>query len=359
MFSIFTKVNDFVRYPITRYGNLNYVFDKCLDDLDVYKAYYRQRNSKVNNSNIFVKLIKRLDNASVTSFIGYMKYVQSDSEHAGKFMGVVSTISKGKVLEGVVIDGDREIFMSRDIDSDIDIFNFEYIWREYAPLKVIKHNDNNCSITHPDKSMSSGGVAVYTIDIVGMMLQYRLWRKHRISLGYNTDPAVYIYQYLFTNMVDSYLDLSFFNRFMTYINFGMRETHTDRNPFRLHNNLSKIDSVLEDMMEDLANQPKDLVGILRNIPGIIEKDAFEISTSGVTLLNSNNTWAFVESRIEWVHDLLLLLGERGIRKNTKYTGRLAYNIKKMYNAKQLSGSLNKDETDYTDMMIDNIKEMLK
>lgn len=322
MLSIFTRYskpehsNALRLYPTWRYLNL-----KLTDNVRGAVLYQRSLNSRPNTTNnpLYRVLFTHCPDISLNDYDFY-KEVTYSIEHADSFYGFISLNNKGKAYNNIIYKGCQEIFVNDDEDLDFKYMESEEEWKNLRPLRMIYTNNTDLDFcVTPGKKMMSG-VVMYNVNIKKLLFQYKKWADYRMANYASIDPAIYLLQYAFPNMILDYTNLSIFNRLMYYIknNKFPRSTYEKFYPFYVVNVTDGIDSVLEHIVEDFSGRRVTIDNLLRSIPTCNfgdEMGMMEYLKINVPEIAKNANWVPYITRIGYINNILNMFGEIGIKYN--------------------------------------------
>ncbi len=303
MINIFT-FKDNTRYPAVRSPRLDINYKYLRNDYEHIDIYYKNRESVVSNTNIFTRLIKNISVNIDKDLFSYIDLIDISSTYVAKSLKITSTLSKGEVFTNLF--GTSVSLLHDTFISPFEAENYN----EVSAINVLYSDSTDLGMSHP--SNIETGIFVLQIDVVAIMVQYRKWALDRIQNEMNTNPNVFVYQVLYTNMIKDILELNLFNRFFKNIfSEDSKRTH----PFSTRDLDNVINNAFMKSSSDLKNKTLRYVELLRNIPMPFHKDAYEVLFYGSIPMNQQNSWAIFISRIEYILNIINFLGIIGVRRN--------------------------------------------
>jgi len=178
---------DKTMYPVNRsphFGNLNRT---VLLNLDKLTEYYSSMETKVDNRRILVRMLKFKSVSSVTSLLELNILLDTILPIMLKQFNITSYHQLGR--SNLI-----------HIEAEDDYLNIV----SYKKLNVVKllYGDNlssYLSMEHIHEKVPDD--EVFGIDVRLLIIGYWLWSKDRKLSMMDTDPAIYVYQVVYTNAI--------------------------------------------------------------------------------------------------------------------------------------------------------------
>jgi len=319
MFSFFlnTQLNNNV--IISTHHNNDYVRKIALDNLHTIKKYYKNREFRVDNQHYLVRLIKHIApdvNISVDKFINTAMNTVS---YYSKTFNIVSDINYGNSTSNILYGyNSTEIFLHVE-NTFIDYYYSIDTCLSTSAIKCIYSEDGDCNMWLPDgnKELDNRVLSVYQIDLVHLVLQYKLWYdKHIISDTSSVDVAVFITQVVLPNLIPSIFNIATINLFLgNYYNPVKLLTEHDY-IFALSSQDHMLTTCITDKYDELNNTSITLEALLMNIPMFLNTSALDALRIDKEYYTTQSEWALWLSRVFYIDKLLNTMGSKGISKNT-------------------------------------------
>lgn len=337
-----------INYRQLKDPTMDYIRRHVIMELTNVKSYYREAAGVVDNSHILVRLLKNLSIDYNAPLMDQFISLDGEAIYQARNIGIVSNINKGDVIrDGLLGANSMEVFIYAE--NDIDILSISENWRDMRPLRAIYIPTTDMHFKRPDETLSFDdlSLSIFSIDPKMMALQYRFWALERLSLGYGTDPASFVYQYILTNTMDDIVDIAFFNAYMTIMgglepNYG-KNTH----PFSVRDMTTRINTVAKMMSTKLIGSASRYEELIGNMP-LISKES--LKEQMVMLSISPNTqqgkWATWVASVPYINALFSISDERTITNNKDLIGELRM-YKKLLDR---SRSLDQHSDVYNDIM---------
>lgn len=308
MFDIFTSNKNRGIRMGTRYdSSFDYLKRSYLKELDKITRYYRYRTSAVPSNHLIHKIITHMDTGTDKPLLDYVFDTYPKILPLCRVLGITTQVHRGKVFHDLFFtESVDELLISRDELLDVDVLGED--WRSLQPVKFLKHPNYNIIPPFPDK-IPGGGVAVMSIHIPMLMLQYHRWVA---SSPPGSNSRNFVYTYPLTNLMTSYTDISLVNRLM-----GPDVTSLDsvtKHPFHVLDYSSKVDKVYEGIRDDLYDAKLLHIDVLSRILAIVQEDMYEVLTIPDMESSRQSAWVDLISRAGYM-SMLLQVAPRSVKMN--------------------------------------------
>lgn len=339
MLNIFTDANfgKFINYPIKKYTQFDYIKRRYVDELNKIKDYYHNRIRAVENTHPFSKIINNLSPSLDIDNLEYFKIVSADAIYLSKQYGFTSNISQGKPFANLFYKDNSTEFLLY-VENQIDPYELTDDWVNISPARVIytENKDLDFHIMDGSKSLSYPQYTIIEIDVVTMMMQYKLWANERVKTDDSTNPNVFIATIVIPNMLDNMLDLTIYNRFMSIgIDRGGLPKFDIKHPFSVLDLSSQLDTILKNSVLNLKEESVYLEQLLLTIPVIVNASMVDALQIHLPYYSSRSEWLLWIARVKHIYRLLVFLGEKGIAKNKEYVNYLPIQIRRLENRASL------------------------
>lgn len=315
MLTIFLRKEDSRNFTIKKYSEFLLIQRRYKEQIKYILDYYHRRERRVNNLNIFSRLIKHLLPAT-TELLSYYEIVNTTAPYLSKQFGLVSSINLGKIYKNILYsNSSKEIFT---VTSNLsDPFSILRSWRYYSPVKILytEETDLDFHLLDKSKEKNNNSYTVYDIDLTGMMMMYYQWRIERIYADLDPDPNYFVINYLIPNMIPEMVDHIIFNRFMNIYYNKPLPAHNNPHPFNVLDFTKKLDKILTNVVRDVDNKGVYISQMLKSIPTIYKKDMKETLFINNPYYNRQTEWLIWLSRLKHMRFILDILGQRGMSRN--------------------------------------------
>ena len=314
-------------------------------------AYWQESAVAVKSNHLLVKILQSIPVPYGDSVNIYRDRVADLAGDLAMSLKLTSSLYKGKVFDGVFYgDTVSEIIVS--IDDYFDMSNIGDTWKDLEPIKVLTHpkSDLNFDIPNGVRTGNDYGVAVITINIPMLAVQYRQFRLEEKKAGIVDTYSVmqFIHRFPLTNMLKSHVDVCVFNRFCNLVK-GLPSSESFRkNPFYVTDFREKLDDGFNKLIAMLLKKSPDFDTMLLSIPLVTADNARELIQLPDFAETRQIIWAFSIARIQAVSTILRLNFETGSAKNQQAINKIKHTLLEMsYDRtmeQALSNSLNDDIT---------------
>jgi len=360
MFNYFTQKKNKTIYPIKKYSSFDTIQRKYKLEIDRVKLYYRHRDRAVNNNNMLARILDLIAPDTSAPIVDIFKQIGMRAKYLSKQFDIVSTLAKGKVHNNVLYkENSKEIFIY--VENDIDLINYENLWKESVPIRIVYTNNRRFDYTFPYRqSFDVIKTTVFEIDLTAMTLQYSMWCKERKAYNKSTDSNVYIATYVMPNILDQYMDITIFNRFIELsLTEDLETSFKHRHPFHVVNYTNDIDRVLKGVYKDVSNVNIPIDQLVNSIPTFSGNDMFDILRLNQRYYNTQSEWVLWVTRIKYVYQLLVVMGKRGRATNLSLVNKLPVIFRYLENrASRLEDALNEDMLEEFNTHVKKIKELV-
>lgn len=331
---------------IVHTGTFNSIEKNAIKNINDAKDYYFNKVARVENSNIFVKLINDLYNAE-DDIIDFLFRIKARKEYVARNYGIVTNDTKGRIIDSETFNNSREVFISVDNDmSDLLSSNIEDDWKNTESVKCIYHCFKGMVFLNPDNEITyenkDENVLVYTIDVDKLLLQYRYYYQNAKRLDRSTSIAEFVYRYVYPNLINSFTDIAILN---SYIDVNTDKVEINgiavdiqfsniRINARLPIVLTNIENAFNNYSLDFSNKlnkstKKSYSYLFLNLR-LIEKSALDIVTElerDSLTVTSLNRWCTILPKLKYILFSLIIFKENGRRMNASYISGLRVLIK--------------------------------
>ena len=319
---------------------------RILRDLNNVKEYYRNVEKRVNNDHVMVKAIKILRIPVEVELTLYQRTIEEKAFTALNRLDFTTFNNRGTFIYEAIHANTLDYIKVSNFEYNI--FSLEQNWKDVVPLKVLGHNFQDVTMNHPDNNDSIGEV-FYEIDPVLMLLQYKYWALERLKYGFSTDPAVYVYTYLLTNSIESFLNLSIINISLTEvptINFNYNHKF---HMMDLTLQYKQASSYISKKFRDNRNSTK--IETLLNSVLVVTGTALNFLKINDYSTRTNIKWFYYLYNIDLIEKIIVIESGKGNSMNKATINKLMSDIKKDLRTATIKSMVPGN--------IDKMKELLK
>ena len=295
---------DTTQYSTTRPPSFDVIGKYVKLDYNIIEAYYRNRDTRINNTNILVRLIKKLTIDVNKEFMEYINLIDIDYKYKSKAMNITSELNRGVIFTNII--GDTTSIIEQKF---VNIFEAND-YRNISTIKILKTDSTDLAMNHPNNI--TNGNFVLMIDIPATMVQYKYWSMDRMSIGEDVSQNIFVFQVLYTNMIKDIFDFSLYNRFHKTVYI---EPSISKHPFLVRNNDTRFNKVLAKQYNNLKNNNIDYRELLVNIPTVFTKNAYRLLSFTPIDINRQNIWLVYLARVEVILNIIYFSGKKGVNRN--------------------------------------------
>lgn len=348
MQSLFSIANSSGSQGTVRSMDWKYIHDGLKRNLKTTIEFYQSHSMAVRPEHLLVRLLHNIAVPQSLNIERYFENVDALALDLATALGLTSAIYPGKIFDGVFYGEDsKEIIIAHN-----DYFDFrkaEFEWENLRPVQVLRHfrSDLYPNLPNGKKSGVESGLAVISINIPMLAIQYRSFRMQEIinttneeGVQYDTQKSTmqFIHMYVLPNMLYSHMDLAIFNRLYN-LEFGIPLGESIvKHSFFISDYTEKMDDFLSTILKTLQTSTRTFKNILENIPLISEDSALELMSLPDIAPTRQVMWAIVISRLNELMLLFRLAKEAGGNKNQSEINRVMRHMQ-MYRSDRLFKSI--------------------
>lgn len=282
--------------------------------------YYRGNPQAVKGDHLLVKIIQGIDMPLAMDYERYYANVDAVSLDLSMVLKLTSSLYKGQMWDGVFYGpGSDEIIIAHTDSFDLDKARKD--WQNVTAVRVLRHAKSDIYLNLPDgrRNTTESGVSVIAINVPLLMCQYYAFRQsYWLEDSVKLDPQstmMFIHMYVLPNMLLSHLDQALLNRIHNLANKIPMGQTLRRHPFALIDYSQKLDQAYMQILQNLQNQEKNLVGILQSVPAIGWENMEQVSQLPDMAPTRQVMWALAVSRLPMLDFALSMTHDSPMTKN--------------------------------------------
>lgn len=302
MYSIF-NITPGVSFGVMRHSKWMYLEPALKRNVDQVISYYRRSPFAVKSNHLLVRLLHAITTPKTQELLRYYDNVDASCLNIAQTLGFTSPISRGNLWNGVFYGkGNVEIIIADD--SSFDPIVADKNWENLEPIRVLRHprSDLNMNIPNGINSGVEEGIAVISVNIPMLAIQYRAFRReenrHAFMSGANERSIMqFLHMYPLTNMVRSHMDVVMFNRVDRIVHglpFGEAKI---KHPFFLIDYSKELNLFHRLTIESLEDTAKGFYDTLRTIPAVTKENLVEVMELPDVAGTRQIVWALVLARL--------------------------------------------------------------
>lgn len=293
----------------------NYPSSGLARNISILKEYYSRTSHVVASSHILSQILNLLAVDYNSHIEAYYRLVSSKVGYLTKALKMTSPISEGSFHKGHFFgSGMSEVYIS--LDDWVNPYKVAGNWQSYPSVKVLSSPITNLSAQIPDgmKRNTETGVAVISIHIPALAIQYRefiLKELKKVNAGEARTTENFIYAYILPNMLESLIDSSLVNRFISLALYAPMGESLTRHAVFTHNYESYVNAVYKGLLKRVKSLPMTYSQILKSIPLVTSSNASEFLKLPDIAPTRQVSWAMNLARINHVDMLTTVASNNG------------------------------------------------
>lgn len=323
MYKLFNYASP-IAQGVTNVPGWKYVRDGLHRSLGTVISYYRKNPTAVASDHFLVRLIHSVGIPRSHNLERYFANVDALSLNLSMALKMTSSIFKGSMFDGVFYGKDTKEILIAHTDY-FDIFEANRNWQNVCPVRVLSHPMTDTGLNIPDGRRTSieGGIAVISININMLMIQYRAFRANewieRGQFGESERSVMqFVRMYVLPNMLFSHLDVVLFNRLANTARGAPHGMAKAKHSFQLIDYDDKIDTVHEKILKDLMQNYRDFSTIMRTVPMVTRSNMEDLMCLPRMASTRQVDWALSICRLTAINFLFRVSkGGPGLRNRSE------------------------------------------
>ena len=333
MLEIFESISP-IHFGVQKPPGLDYLTRMFQQELSKVVNYYHSRVFGVKNSHLLMHVINHCMAPMEYTDDRFLASVRVKAATVASSLQMTSDTSRGKLFNGVFYgEGNSEIIYYTDeyFDTQYAINN----WKSLQPIKVITNSISDCSMLIPiGKNISNKiGLAVISINIPMLMLQYKYFMKEQIAQFIDSQSLIddrhFLHMYAIPNMLYSQTDYMVINR-LKNMYYGIDNSKPMfRHAIAVIDLSDKLDNLLADNLEYISNVKMKYEGIMKSLfSPVIGSQEVACQLPDMPPIRQIE-WAKMLSRLELIEFLLDVGGEKNYSLNRVHINSLQRELRRL------------------------------
>ena len=289
--------------------NLKYVRTQFKTLINDVKQYYRRNPKYVDSRNMIALIIQQFVINTNVDDAEWANRVDRYSRGFMKDFGISSAINKGRIHpKGITLGPQSEECVMASFDK-FDTNGLGKRWRELQPVKYLYHTRTDCTLPIMNNTTPGRAYGVISINIPMLMVQYRYWRRWQESLGVIQFENTYRFvgSYVLPNMVDSFLDIAFFNRLDRASQGIKTPTFPVSHPFYLTDLTPRLERLEEFINFEASIKGIEVEGLAFITPTLVMDNLFQVMQLPREPVTYQNQWVITLARLAIVRYLVRMV----------------------------------------------------
>lgn len=292
MFDIFSKKPE-INQKLHISTRHNYV-TRRLEEAQLRLAYYFRSSVYVTESDhILIQIIRQVNTVYSGNDEQYYYAVKSRVDKIASSLKINTSVHRMGALgkNHFFGKGVSEFLIAREGKYPSGLDSKEY-WQDFQPVKVIWHPYSDLTLNIRDGSDTEGvdGYAIITVDIPLLLLQYVRWRLHAEKY-FEVQPthSQFVFQYPLVNMLQSDIDVSYFNRLYNKSIGRKNIPQRKRYGLSLNDVTNYIDEEQSTFLDNVSKSPVSFIDISQGTPMVFTPmvwDFLQLPSQNFTRSNS-------------------------------------------------------------------------
>jgi hypothetical protein len=276
------------------------------------QTYYRKRPKFVESQNLIANIIKQFVVEFRSDDLTYAKKVEDQLSKLVGTLGLNSPVNKGKIFPGVTLGPQT----SEVVMASFERFPTEGLgrtWREMKPVRYLYHTRTDVNLPIMNNTTPGKGYGVISVNIPMLLVQYRYWLRHQIQVNGNEveSPMRFVGGYVLPNAIESYLEISWFNRLARNAKGIPNPTYPVAHPFYITDMSARLEQLATETNSYSDQKAIGVEALAAVVPGITQKTLFDIIRLPRDALTLQNEWAIALARFPFIQYLAQMLLQGG------------------------------------------------
>lgn len=273
------------------------------------RNYYRSAPKYVAATNLFALLIQQFVINMNIDDDTWTRQIELQAKGAARNLGLVSPINKGKIFTtGITLGPNSEEIAIASYEK----FNREglgKVWRDLKPVKYLYHTRTDTSLPIMNNTTPGRAYGVITVNIPMLMVQYRYWLRWQKANNVEQFENTYRFvgSILLPSMIESFLDISFFNRIDRASQDIPNPTYPVQHPFYITDMNPRLDKMAEKINFESILKGIEIEGLAWITPMIVSENLFKVMELPREPVTYQNEWAFALARLPYVRYLIRMV----------------------------------------------------
>ena len=245
-------------------------------------AYYRERNFRVNNSNLLVRLIRSVSPGTHVNFATFIDKVEDVIPMFLRKYNITSPYTRGEEIEGNLYC---------HYEMPINLLTVKDTWKELRPLRAMKISTFRLIPQHPGREKDEG--TVYLLDIRALLIQYYFWAIKRTQEQKTTDPSFFVFQYPLNSIIMDKFDLTMLELYLT--NMEITLSKNARHPLLININTTEVERTLTQAIRYTYGKAYYIQRQMQMVPMAGFETSYDFFVIPKQFINNNNigVWFYI------------------------------------------------------------------
>lgn len=262
--------------------------------------FYRNNPRGLAGGHFLTKLLRSLNISHQMEDDIFVWKVTDFADDISRTLKMTSAVSRGRLFEQGVFYGPHvgEAIVATTDPFDVDAAVAD--WQNLQPIRVLAHPFCDFDMALPNgRTHSRGtGLAVITVNIPMLALQYKVWRRWERSVNHDSPQSYmqFLHALPIPNMLHTHVNISILNRIMNQFFEGEVPKADPAHSFYLTNWGPEVDGVAQVYLEHMSKRNARFDTMIELMPclGQSMHDTLRLPKQAYTL---QLQWAIVVARL--------------------------------------------------------------
>lgn len=309
MFNLFNPPFESLRTPIDL-PLFSYLNKQTEAEINKVKDHY---NANIYNSEVGVRLFKILTELKQYVHLSpetLFRYVRNNTARMCMAYNIVSPTSNGSIASmGELYNRNiAELFIS--VEYPVNIQKCIASFDQLRPIRVVSHDfsDFSYGMTDGKYSCQEKGLAIFTIDLAVLALQYQHWYNNLRYLknrDFYLPTTHFIARYIWTGILPTHMDNVLFNRLVNHIKNKPNQVSRNAQSFYLTDYSNRYEEGFRQLVARWQAVPSDWLTRLNSIPSIKAGSYWQSIAMPDVAPTRQVKWAMVLAKLKVLEFLIL------------------------------------------------------
>lgn len=306
MHSLF-NVSSISDKSLFKYSNTYFMERRIFEYYNKYVTDRKIHPGRVKSNHLFITLLWSMDGVFEGDLQTFLSKSSDKAMQLSRTLGLTTAYNPGKIFKDTLYSGCDEIIIQAR-DNNLIWLDLWSNWRNVSSVKVISHPVTDLTVFElgvmNDATISNPDLAIFTVDLAVMHLQWEFYKASTDSATYES----FLAEVVFPNAFKSHLDIVPFNRLMARRGLRPYSSVESNLPFNQQSITQELDRILTIVENNITGRRLYPNQYLSAIPTIFgENYLTEVKLPDV-MPTSQVLWALLMMRVERLQ-LLLDIGK--------------------------------------------------
>lgn len=294
----------------TLYPDIYYI-RRTYKELNLYvKNFYRRNPKAVHSSNLIANLIQHFHVDPDSSDLEIINNATNYGVAIARNFGLTSSMFRGKVFDkGITLGPECDELAIASFEGLSKDYNSKSRWVDLVSVKYLYHTRTDLNMPIMNNTTKGKGYGVIIINIPLLILQYAKWLQWQKRIGVEQYENAYRFvgSVVLPNLIDSYLDIAYFNRLSRQLQGIKNHKYPLAHPFYLTDLSTRVDRLIEHVNLEATKKGIEVEGLAWITPTLLGDNLFNTMSLPREPLSYQNEWVMTLARFPYIKYLILAL----------------------------------------------------